>query len=1010
MPLDLDLHPTVSESDDDSGYRTVLSGRFRLRGAIGAGGAGEVFLAEDLRAGGVVAVKLSRLRGPQQEARWRREVSALRILDLPGVVRLVDAGVEDDTRIIAMEHVEGRPFPGRLGPCTWDDIAFSTLRLVETLGQVHEIGVLHRDLKPSNVLVRADGEPVVLDFGLARGDALGETFTQTGAVMGTPAYWPPEQLVGKPVDSRADLYSLGVMLYEALAGEIPDRAEPLRRLTSPFPPLHTAATGAPWAVCAVIDRLVAPEPDRRFDSAFEVLAALETSPHAQVSVRALPRLGPRGPLEELTAALREGRSADVVGASGTGRTRLVRDALIAAERPAVWLRSSAEAFGSLAPVLGEVLQAPENASLSLAEVNALVASGLARVIGDRTILVADPWESTDAFSQRALTEAGKRGGLVRICASPSGDSAAAPVIPTAPLEHADLALLFAGPDRLLHLREDAASLLLERSRGVPAVVEAELRSWIRKGLAAWRGELVAVTRGALNRLRTMGQAPPPRSASMTRPELSSDDEELLSWVQLAGDHAVTDVLRRALNVAGWQLEARLEALTARGTVARLESGVYRALLPSLAHLTWSPQRVQDAHTRLAECVPRASTARVVHRVLAGEPNALVADAIEAAAALEGDGRHGDGAAILQAAWEATSEAPTALRTRILTHWALIVLRTQQSAGFEVVRAAIGKLGADDGIEPDLHALLEGAALVAAGRDAEGRAVLDGVGARDDLAWETCRSIWLIQAYRRAPIAEEAALLKRVEETTARLGDADLAARLAGWRGLHLYRLGRYQEAAREHLTAAAGRRDALGSLSSRANAASALLEAGDLARAEEIAERVGGDAAAVRDPHYEGRALWLARSARYRRGAELEPDPEAIEAAKILSLPHLEASLALLDAAIHWRNGAREPGLPVALQATAAYDRIGSADGAALGRALAIALGAPEEPGCDDVLAVIERTALLGIAAQALALLPSQARGIAPERRALLLASLRTDRAEQRLEVLSPREIRAALA
>jgi hypothetical protein len=228
--------------------------------------------------------------------------------------------------------------------------------------------------------------------------------------------------------------------------------------------------------------------------------------------------------------------------------------------------------------------------------------------------------------------------------------------------------------------------------------------------------------------------------------------------------------------------------------------------------------------------------------------------------------------------------------------------------------------------------------------------------------------------------------------------------------MHLYRLGRYEEAADEHLDAAAGRRDALGRLSSRANAASALLEAGELARAEEIAEGVGADAAAVRDPHYEGRALWLARSARYRRGAELAPDPEAIEAARILSLPHLEASLALIDAALHWRADAREPGILVALQATAAFERIGSAEGAALARALAIALGAPEEPGYGDVLAVIEGTALLTIAAQALALLPPEVRKVGPERRALLLAALRMDRAEQRLEVLSPQEICAALA
>ncbi|MFT3774510.1 MAG: phosphotransferase [Minicystis sp.] len=187
---------------DEPGTR-VLGGRYRLRAPLGRGGYGEVWDADDLVLGERVALKWLLRAGPEP-ARVRSEIAALRMLRLPGVVRLLDEGMEDERPFFVMERVEGSPFPGRsdggsdtptaslspdlgaastisadepapaprkLGPRvprrSWEVIAGPTEALLEILARVHAAGIVHRDLKPENVLVRDDGRPVVLDFGLA---------------------------------------------------------------------------------------------------------------------------------------------------------------------------------------------------------------------------------------------------------------------------------------------------------------------------------------------------------------------------------------------------------------------------------------------------------------------------------------------------------------------------------------------------------------------------------------------------------------------------------------------------------------------------------------------------------------------------------------------------------------------------------------------------------------------------------------------------------------------------
>ncbi|MEZ4309091.1 MAG: protein kinase, partial [Polyangiaceae bacterium] len=152
----------------------TLAGRYKLHALLGRGGNGEVWEAEDRLSTGRVAVKiLDRGRGAAA-ARVRREVSALRLLHLPGVVHLLDEGVESGRAYLVMERVNGEPFPGVPAPAAWERIEPVVTGLLETLSRIHAAGVVHRDLKPANVLVTPEGRPVVLDFGISHMESAGD--------------------------------------------------------------------------------------------------------------------------------------------------------------------------------------------------------------------------------------------------------------------------------------------------------------------------------------------------------------------------------------------------------------------------------------------------------------------------------------------------------------------------------------------------------------------------------------------------------------------------------------------------------------------------------------------------------------------------------------------------------------------------------------------------------------------------------------------------------------------
>ncbi|MCE9637837.1 MAG: serine/threonine protein kinase [Planctomycetes bacterium] len=333
----------------------VIGRRWRLVGLLGVGSAGAVYETEDAETGRRAALKLVHGLSGARRLAMRREASYLRWLRLPGVAQLIDDGSDGSAVFCVTEIVRGVAFPGAGHRETWAKLEPVALRLLGTVGAMHAAGVIHRDLKPANVLVDSAGVPTVLDLGISADAAPGARRAPHDE-SGTPAYSAPEQLRGEHVDARADLYAVGVMLFEALAGRRP----------GPRFRTQCRVLAAPPRVRELIASMLAPDRSRRPRDAWDALDFLHPPPPV--------RRGPR-------------------------------------------------------------------------------------------------WTET------ALRER------------------------------------FHGPDRILHLREDAAAEVFRRTGGRRAAVERELRSFVRSGFAIDDGGLLRVTRDSLERLRTLAAADPRAGAA-----------------------------------------------------------------------------------------------------------------------------------------------------------------------------------------------------------------------------------------------------------------------------------------------------------------------------------------------------------------------------------------------------------------------------------------------------------------------------------------------------------------
>jgi tRNA A-37 threonylcarbamoyl transferase component Bud32 len=370
----------------------VFEGRYQIDRQIGQGGIGVVYAATDTKLKSrTVAVKvLSDKMGARkkQRRRFEREAKALAALSHPNIVSIIDYGVADHTPYLVMELLDGKP----LSRIIADEAPLEPERALRLMGQLlaglayaHDRSIVHRDLKPGNLFVQVlpgVGERVkLLDFGLAKflDPADDSTLTASGEIFGTPGYMPPEQMLGKPVDTRADVYSACVILYEMLAGQKPFGsvlAEVVQRqLNAGVPTLADAGTGRTGdeKLEALLARGMAVDVEARFRDAHELASAV-----GKLSKSCVRKLS-----DEERARLARGKH-DATTRGGIAESATVVDAPAVDKRPQLPRRADAEqpgffagAIAALTALLGSVLRA---GALIVALASGLVIVGALAII------------------------------------------------------------------------------------------------------------------------------------------------------------------------------------------------------------------------------------------------------------------------------------------------------------------------------------------------------------------------------------------------------------------------------------------------------------------------------------------------------------------------------------------------------------------------------------------------------------------------------------------------------
>ena len=261
--------------------KTVLDNRYDVGRTLGSGGMGEVYLARDRVLGRDVALKVLRTQyaGDSEFAeRFKREARSAASLSHPNIVQIYDRGdTEDGSSYIAMEYVPGGTLKEKIvgdGPLGTRGAAALGAQVAAALGAAHERGMVHRDIKPQNVLLTDRGDAKVADFGIARAGS-SVTISRTGSVLGTAGYMSPEQALGKPATPKSDLYSLGVVLFEALTGELPYTADnpiavSMKHVNEPVRPPGEIDPTIPEGMNALVTRLMAKDPEDRYATADEL--------------------------------------------------------------------------------------------------------------------------------------------------------------------------------------------------------------------------------------------------------------------------------------------------------------------------------------------------------------------------------------------------------------------------------------------------------------------------------------------------------------------------------------------------------------------------------------------------------------------------------------------------------------------------------------------------------------------------------------------------------------------
>jgi eukaryotic-like serine/threonine-protein kinase len=367
-------------------------GRFRILRELGRGAMGVVYEAQDPALDRTVALKTITLTGDAAEravyeGRFTQEAKAAGRLSHPAIITIFDVGREGDLAWIAMERLHGVDLRQQMAQARPPARAALTIaaQVAEGLAYAHQGGVVHRDIKPANIMLLKGGRAKIMDFGIARMQE-SDVKTQTGVLLGTPKYMSPEQLAGRPLDHRSDIFSLGAALYEMLTGHAPFGGADVSQLMhniahAPHVPLSRAAPGLPAVLDLVVSRALEKDPAQRYQDAQELaddlqsalseLPARATMPGAMAATDATQRLPACAVTTgERTIATRPGGAAYCQVSERFDSSKALQRLAQPSAKDRQRLGAAPERPGTMAMVLRE----PDLRLLAIALVSALLAA------------------------------------------------------------------------------------------------------------------------------------------------------------------------------------------------------------------------------------------------------------------------------------------------------------------------------------------------------------------------------------------------------------------------------------------------------------------------------------------------------------------------------------------------------------------------------------------------------------------------------------------------------------
>jgi tRNA A-37 threonylcarbamoyl transferase component Bud32 len=408
----------------------LLSGRYRLDAHVGVGGMSTVYRAFDTVLERPVAIKLMHREiasDSDQLERFRREARAVAQLNHPNIVGVIDAGEDAGTPYIVLEFVEGETLKDRIrrhGRLPISEAVAYAIEIARALGAAHARRIVHRDVKPQNVLIDEEGTAKVTDFGIARSLAE-EGLTADGRVLGTTDYVSPEQALGRPVGPQSDLYSLGVVLFEMLVGDVPFHGEnqvavAMKHVREELPDVQRRRPEVSSALAAVVDRATAKDLNRRYGTVGDLIAdleellAIETARAGQATGEATAVLRTLSPRLRRRLPLRIRHPGRIVAALAIVAAAVAVALIVAADRT----NRGAQATRNIAPPPNSGLKA---ISLKQANAHDFDPSGDDREHPEQVKAVVDGEKSTTWATERydGGTLNNKPGVGVYVVADPS---------------------------------------------------------------------------------------------------------------------------------------------------------------------------------------------------------------------------------------------------------------------------------------------------------------------------------------------------------------------------------------------------------------------------------------------------------------------------------------------------------------------------------------------------------------------------------------------------------------